>query len=101
MSGNNFYKCGGIKMTTEQIINHIESEINLNSNVYPETSLTGFSEACYNQNSEYELAEAIIFYDQNETGDVDDMKIWDLKAEEWKNQIELALAEKIRGRIND
>jgi hypothetical protein len=89
-------------MTTEQIIIHIESEIVNASeirNVYPEKSLTGFAEACYNMNSENELAESIIFWDQNEIADTCDMKEWGISPHEWREAIESALAEKIRDRV--
>lgn len=86
-------------MNNQEIINHIESEITLNSNAYPETSLDGFAEACYDQNSESELAEGIIFYDQTGSGDIADMKTWGLSGAEWKTAIESALAELIRDRV--
>ena len=89
-------------MTTEELINHIESEIvnaSESRSAYPEESLTGFAEACYNMNSENELAESIIFWDQNEIADSCDMKEWDISSYEWREAIESALAEKIRDRV--
>ena len=48
-----------------------------------------FAEACYDQNSIDELEDAL-------KGDADktDMENWGVTAEEWREQIELALAEK-------
>jgi hypothetical protein len=88
-------------MTTEQIINHIESEINNNSGVYPEKKLDGFAEACLDQNTENELADCLIFYDQTESGDITDLKTWGISSEQWKASIESALAELIRDRANE
>ena len=89
-------------MTTEQIINHIESEIvnaSETRSAYPEKNLEGFAEACYNDNSENELAESIIFWDQNEIADSSDTKEWGISSQEWREAIEDALAEKIRDRV--
>lgn len=46
-----------------------------------------FAEACYNQNSIEEL-EAAINQDPDET----DMREWDLSGDEWREQIEIAIA---------
>ena len=48
-----------------------------------------FAEACYNQNSIRELEEAL-----TAAPDPVDMETWGLTADEWRDQIELALAAK-------
>lgn len=48
-----------------------------------------FAEACYNQNSVRELEEAL-----TSAPDTVELEIWGLTADEWREQIELALAAK-------
>lgn len=48
-----------------------------------------FAEACYDQNSIEELEAAL-----NQEPDETDMETWGLTADEWREQIEIALAEK-------
>lgn len=51
--------------------------------------LTGFAEACYEQNSEVELIAAL-----NAEPDKTDCETWGISAAAWRSSIELALAEK-------
>ena len=51
--------------------------------------LNTFAEACYNMNSIQELEEAL-----NQGPDQCDMDEWGISADEWKEQISAALAEK-------
>lgn len=48
-----------------------------------------FAEACYHMNSIDELEEAL-----KNDADETDMKTWGISADEWREQIDLALAEK-------
>ena len=48
-----------------------------------------FAEACYNQNSIRELEEALA-----SAPDAAELEAWGLTADEWREQIELALAAK-------
>lgn len=46
-----------------------------------------FAEACYNQNSIQDLEKAL-----NEKANKSDCKAWEITANEWREQIKLALA---------
>ena len=48
-----------------------------------------FAEACYDMNTIEELEDAL-----KGAADETDMKTWGITADEWRDQIELALAEK-------
>lgn len=59
------------------------------SNGFYKVELSGFSEACYNDNSQDELICAL-------AGNADsaDMENWGITADEWRESIEAALAAK-------
>lgn len=53
------------------------------------TQLTGFAEACYDQNTEADLVAALAGQ-----ADETDCKTWGITAEQWRANIEAALAAK-------
>lgn len=56
-----------------------------------------FAAACYDQNSLEELIEALNSTDADES----DCKNWGISAQEWKNQIVLAIKEKLEDAENE
>jgi hypothetical protein len=60
------------------------------SNGFYRVELDGFSEACFNQNSENELREAL-----KHGADETDCRNWNITPEQWRGALESALAARI------
>ena len=55
------------------------------------STLSGFAEACYDQNSIVELREALAMPEADAT----DCEVWEITADEWRAAIEEALAARL------
>lgn len=60
------------------------------SNGFYEVELEGFSEACFDQNSEEELREAL-----NGNANRSDCDNWGISEQQWRESIEMALAARL------
>jgi len=93
-------------MTTEKIIEHYENEIRtqIENETFDGINIDNgsFAEACFDSNTEQELAECLIDFHHDApelSADKTDCKTWDLTPTEWFNQIELGLCYMIAYRI--
>lgn len=92
----------GEKIMYKLVIEDIENIVKAENYERPE--LSGFSESCYDMNTEGDLAVCLVEFnhdDAENSADKSDCNEWNITPEQWFNEIEKALTCLIDDRINE